>query len=74
MACPLNFQNEGYFVLKPPFFNYTNFNYWKSIMNCFLKFIDYYIWYIIMNGDIRHIYALPIVGARAPTKMSKKNY
>ena len=47
----MNFQNEGLSTIKSPFFNGTDFNYWKSRMNCFLKSMDYDIWYIVMNGD-----------------------
>ena len=52
MAYPTNFQNEGFSILKPQFFNGTDFNYWKYKMVCFLKSIDYDILYIVMNGDI----------------------
>ena len=52
MAYPTNFQNEGFSVSKPQFFNGTDFNNQKSKIDCFLKSIDYDIWYIVMNGDI----------------------
>ena len=52
MAYPQNFQNERLSTMKRPFFNGTDFHYWKSRMDCFLKSIDYNIWYIVMNGDI----------------------
>ena len=52
MAYSQNFQNDEFFILKPPFFNGSDFNYWKSRMDCFLKSINYDIWYIVMNGDI----------------------
>ena len=29
-----------------------DFNNWKSRMECYLKFVDYDIWYIVMHGDI----------------------
>ena len=51
MAYPMNFQNEWFSVLKSPFFNGTDFSYWKSRNDCFLKSIDYDIQYIVMNGD-----------------------
>ena len=52
MAYLQNFQNEGFSVSKPPVFNGTDFNYWKSRIDYFLKSIDYDIWDIVMNGDI----------------------
>ena len=52
MAYPINFQTEGFSVLKLSFFNGSDFNYWKSKMDCFLKSIDYDIWHIVMHGDM----------------------
>ena len=52
MAYPTNFQNKGFSVLKQLFFNGIDFNYWKFRIDCFLKSIDYDIWYIVINGDI----------------------
>ena len=43
---------EGFLVTKLLFFNRTDFNYWKTRMDCYLKSIDYDIWYIVMLGDI----------------------
>ena len=48
----MNSQNEGFSVTKPPFFNGTDFNYWKSRMECYLLSMDYDLWYIVMNGPI----------------------
>ena len=48
----MSFQTEGFSVLKPPFFNGNDFNYWKTRMECFLKSIDFDIWHIVMNGDM----------------------
>ena len=52
MAYLQSFQNEGLSTIKPPFFNGIDFNYWKSRMECFLKSIDYDLWYIVIYGDI----------------------
>ena len=52
MTYPIDFQNEGFSVVKPPFSNGIGFNYWKTRMNCFVKSIDYDLWYIVMNRDI----------------------
>ena len=52
MACPTNSQNKGFSIVKPPLFNGIDFNYQKTRMDCFLKSIDYDLWYIAMNGDI----------------------
>ena len=52
MAFPKNSKFEGFSTIKPLFFNGTDFNYWKTHMECYLKFIDYDIWYIVMHGDI----------------------
>ena len=38
--------------MKPPFLNGTDFNYWKTRVDCYLKSIDYDIWYIVMHGGI----------------------
>ena len=47
-----NSKFEEFSTTKPPFFNGTDFNYWKTRMKCFLKSLDYCIWYIVMHGDI----------------------
>ena len=57
MAHPQNSNLEGFSTTKPPFFNGTDFNYWKTNycktrIDCYLKSIDYDIWYIDMHGDI----------------------
>ena len=52
MAYPKIFQNEGFSILKLSFSNGTDFNYWKTRMDYFLKYIDYDLWHIVMNGDI----------------------
>ena len=52
MAYPNNSNLEGFSVTKPPFFNRIDFNCWKTRMDCYLKSIDYVIWYIVMHGDI----------------------
>ena len=52
MTFPQNSHLEGLSSTKPPFFNGTYFNYWKTRMDCYLKSIDYDIWYIVMHGDI----------------------
>ena len=52
MAFPKNSNLEGFSTTKGPFFNGTDFNYWKIRMDCYLKSVDYDIWYIVMHGDI----------------------
>ena len=52
MVYPTNFQNEEFFVVKLPFFNSIDFSYWKTMMDCYLKSLDYGLWYIVMNGYI----------------------
>ena len=52
MAYPQKSNLEKFSTTKPQFFNGTYFNYWKTHMDCYLKFVDYDIWYIVMHGDI----------------------
>ena len=52
MTYPNNSNLEGFSVTKPPFFNGTDFDYWKTRMNCQLKSIDYDLQYIVMHGDM----------------------
>ena len=52
MAYPQNSNLQGFSITKPLFFNGTDFNHWKTRMDCYLKSIDYDIWYIVMHGDI----------------------
>ena len=52
MVYPNNFNLEGFLVTIPPFFNGTDFNYWKTRMDCYLKSTNYDICYIVMHGDI----------------------
>ena len=51
MAYPQNSNLEGFSTIKPPFFNGINLN-WKTRIDCYLKSVDYDIWYIVMHGDI----------------------
>ena len=55
IAYPNNSNLKAFSVTKQAFFNRTNFNYWKTRMDCYLKSIDYEIWYIVM-----HVYMIPI--------------
>ena len=52
MTYPNNSNLERFSVTKPPFFNGTDFNYWKTRMNCYLKSTDYDLWNIVMHGDM----------------------
>ena len=52
MTFPQNSHLWGLSTTKPPFFNRTDFNYWKTRMDCYLKSVDCDIWYIVMHGDI----------------------
>ena len=52
MSQPNNSNLDGFLVIKPLFFNGTDFNYWNTRMNCYLKSIDYDIQYIVTHGDM----------------------
>ena len=52
MTYPNNSNLDGFSVTKPHFFNGINFNYKKTKIDCYLKSIDYDIWYIIMHCDM----------------------
>ncbi|XP_016191848.1 protein CROWDED NUCLEI 4-like [Arachis ipaensis] len=41
---------EGQFNNRPPYFNGSNYSYWKERMRIFVQSIDYNIWKIILNG------------------------
>ena len=55
MAYSNNSNLEGFSITKSSFSNGTNFNYWQTRMDYYLKSIDYNIWYIIMYGDMIHM-------------------
>ncbi|XP_057756290.1 uncharacterized protein LOC130975519 [Arachis stenosperma] len=41
---------EGQSNNRPPYFNGSNYSYWKERMRIFVQSIDYNIWKIILNG------------------------
>ena len=41
---------EGQSIYKPPFFDGTNYNYWKCRMQIYIKSIDLDLWDIVVNG------------------------
>ena len=41
---------EGHSITRPPFFNGTNYPYWKSRMEVFLRANDYEIWKVVKFG------------------------
>lgn len=41
---------EGLSISRPPFFNGSDYSYWKTRMNIFLQSIDYDLWYIVLEG------------------------
>ena len=45
-----SFQYEGLSPSKPPFFNGSDFNYWRSRMDRYLRSLDFDLWYIITKG------------------------
>ena len=46
---------EGHSIHRPPFFDGSNFSYWKNRMTVFLRSQDYEIWKVIEKGP----YELP---------------
>jgi len=43
-------EKEGGFVNIPPLLDGTNYDYWKSRMSAFLKFIDNKTWKAVLKG------------------------
>jgi hypothetical protein len=43
-------EKEGGFVNRPPMLDGTNYSYWKSRMNVFLKSIDSKTWKAVLKG------------------------
>ena len=41
---------EGQFKNRPPFFNGSNYTYWKARIKIFIQALDYDMWSIIVNG------------------------
>ncbi|XP_028083034.1 uncharacterized protein LOC114284334 [Camellia sinensis] len=50
MAIPSSSLPKGQASNRPPFFNGTNFNYWKTCMIMHIQSIDYEVWKIICDG------------------------
>ncbi|VFQ94919.1 unnamed protein product [Cuscuta campestris] len=42
---------EGQSTVRPPFFDGTNYSYWKERMRIFIQSNDFKIWHAIKNGD-----------------------
>ncbi|MQM17791.1 hypothetical protein Taro_050769 [Colocasia esculenta] len=49
------FVPEGHSINCPPYFNGSNYSYWKNHMHIFLRAQDYEIWKVVSNGP----YTLP---------------
>ena len=49
------FMPEGYSINRPPFFDGSNYPYWKNRMQVFLRAQDYQIWRVVSKGP----YELP---------------
>ena len=41
---------EGYSLIRPPFFNGMDYTYWKTRMRIFLLSLDLNLWHIVENG------------------------
>ena len=41
---------EGQSISRPPYFDGTNYTYWKERMKIFIQSIDYKLWLVIKNG------------------------
>lgn len=41
---------EGNSTMRPPLFNGSNYNYWKTRMMIYLQFKDYNLWEAVVNG------------------------
>ena len=41
---------EGFSIHRPPYFNGTNFSYWKNRMQVFLRAQDYQVWMVVSKG------------------------
>ena len=51
MAAPIGMGIvEGQASNRPPFFNGTNYTYWKTRMRIYLQAVDYHIWRVITKG------------------------
>jgi hypothetical protein len=46
---------EGGFVNRPPLLDGSNYDYWKSRMNAFLKSIDSRTWKAVLRGWEHHV-------------------
>ena len=44
---------EGHSIHQPPFFNGTNYSYWKNRMMVFLRSQDYEVWRVIDKGPYK---------------------
>jgi len=43
---------EGQSTVRPPFFDGSNFSYWKTRMSVWVQGFDYHVWEIICNGPL----------------------
>ena len=43
---------EGQSIVRPPFFDGSNFSYWKTQMSVWVQGLDYELWVIICNGPL----------------------
>ena len=41
---------EGHSIVRPPFFNGSNYSYWKTRMSVWIQGSDYDVWEVICNG------------------------
>ena len=44
------FMVEGHSMSRPPFFDGTDYSYWKNRMQVFLRAQDYKLWKIVSKG------------------------
>ena len=43
---------EGYSIMRPPFFIGENYSYWRTRMKLCVRANDYQVWKVIVNGPL----------------------